>query len=207
MLLDAAVLAERSSLRLSFVLVGEGPLTSALHSEIRRRKLEHMVRFYPHVPFERAMVMVKAADAVYIGFEPEDPNNHFASPNKLFESMAMGTPVLTCGFGLLGSLVRRFRCGVTLKSVAGAFYIGRRQRARPRGFQKTMCSERRALVQVLLQLGRNGRTTDGNIQQSCPNLDTFLFKSARIEVETVSDVGCVADRLNQEKDHCVEIRV
>jgi glycosyltransferase involved in cell wall biosynthesis len=65
------------------------------------------------------MVMVKAAEAVYIGFEPEDPNNHFASPNKLFESMAMGTPVLTCGFGLLGSLVRRLCCGVTLKSVTG----------------------------------------------------------------------------------------
>ena len=118
-LLDAAVLAERSSLRLSFVLVGEGPLTSALRSEVRKRKLDHMVRFYPHVTFERAMVMVKAADAVYIGFEPEDPNNHFASPNKLFESMAMGTPVLTCSFGLLGNLVRMFRCGVTLKSVTG----------------------------------------------------------------------------------------
>ena len=117
--LDAAGLARDSTLKLRFVLVGDGPLARTLRTEIQERGLTRTVMFYSHVPFERAMLMVKAADAVYIGFEPEDPNNYFASPNKLFEAMAMGTPVLACGFGLLGRLVRELDCGVTVDSISG----------------------------------------------------------------------------------------
>ena len=119
-LLDAASLASKNPTpQLVFVIVGEGPLTSSLTSEIGEKKLSNLVKSYPHVPFARAMLMVKAADAVYIGFEPEDPNNYFASPNKLFEAMAMGTPVLASSFGLLGKLVRELGCGVTMDSVSG----------------------------------------------------------------------------------------
>jgi glycosyltransferase involved in cell wall biosynthesis len=113
-LLDAAGMTED----VVFVAVGDGPLRPSLQSEARSRRLAN-VRFYPHVPFEAAMLMVKAADAVYIGFEPEDPNNYFASPNKLFEAMAMSKPVLASGFGLLGRLVARMGCGVTMKSIDG----------------------------------------------------------------------------------------
>jgi glycosyltransferase involved in cell wall biosynthesis len=123
-LLDAANLAsESSSPKLIFLVVGDGPLAASLHLEAQQRKLAHRVRFYSHVSFGRAMCMVKAADAVYIGFEPEDPNNYFASPNKLFEAMAMGTPVLASGFGFLGRLVAELGCGVTMKSVTGPLIL------------------------------------------------------------------------------------
>ena len=119
-LLDAANMAGApSSPKLIFLMVGDGPLAASLHLEAQQRKLTHRVRFYSHVSFGRAMCMVKAADAVYIGFEPDDPNNYFASPNKLFEAMAMGTPVLASGFGFLGRLVRALGCGVTMESVTG----------------------------------------------------------------------------------------
>lgn len=128
-LLDAADLtSESSSPKLIFLVVGDGPLATSLYLEAQQRMLMHKVRFYPHVAFERAMRMVKAADAVYVGFEPEDPNNYFASPNKLFEAMAVGTPVLASGFGFLGRLVQTLGCGVTLESITGPSILAGIQR-------------------------------------------------------------------------------
>lgn len=128
-LLDAANMArESSSPKLVFAVVGDGPLVVPLHLEAQQRKLTQNVAFHSHISFERAMRMVKAADAVYIGFEPEDPNNYFASPNKLFEAMAMGTPVLASGFGFLGRLVQTLGCGVTLESITGPSIIAGIQR-------------------------------------------------------------------------------
>jgi glycosyltransferase involved in cell wall biosynthesis len=128
-LLDAASLASKNpSSKVAFVIVGDGPLASHLRSEAQERDLTQRVRFYSHVPFDRAMHTVKAADAVYIGFEPEDLNNYFASPNKLFEAMAMGTPVLASGFGLLGRLVQELGCGVTMKTITGTAILSCIQR-------------------------------------------------------------------------------
>jgi glycosyltransferase involved in cell wall biosynthesis len=133
-LLDAASLTgETSSPKLIFVVVGDGPLASSLLSEALERKLTQKVRFYPYVEFEHAMLMVEDSDAVYIGFEPDDPNNYFASPNKLFEAMAMGTPVLASGFGFLGNLVQKLACGVTMESITGPSILA--------GIQKLMSED------------------------------------------------------------------
>jgi glycosyltransferase involved in cell wall biosynthesis len=137
-LLDAADMAsESSSPKLIFLVVGDGPLAASLHLEAQQRKLAHRVRFYSHVSFGRAMCMVKAADAVYIGFEPDDPNNYFASPNKLFEAMAMGTPVLASGFGFLGKLVQTLGCGITMKSITGPSILAGVQRLLHRDVRKS----------------------------------------------------------------------
>lgn len=138
-LLDAASLSGQNQPAdsVAFLVVGEGPLASSLHNEARVRKLEDRVRFYPLVPFERAMLMVKAADAVFIGFEPNDLNNYYASPNKLFEAMAMGTPVLASAFGLLGKFVRELGCGVTMESITGPSILEGIQKLRNEDVRKS----------------------------------------------------------------------
>ena len=118
-LLDAADLAKHLVKKVIFVIVGNGPLESFLRSEAERRKLTDTVMFHSHMKFEDIMLIVREADAIYIGFEPEDLNNYFASPNKLFEAMAMGKPVVASGFGLLRKLVEEVGCGVKLESIDG----------------------------------------------------------------------------------------
>jgi glycosyltransferase involved in cell wall biosynthesis len=118
--LDAAeLLKDDKSRKVAFVLVGGGPLESELRREIQRRKLSEIVSIYPHLEFARVMRIVRSSDAIYIGYEPDDPNNHFASPHKLFEAMAMGVPVLASGYGYLGRFVRTTGCGVCLESIDG----------------------------------------------------------------------------------------
>jgi len=136
-ILDAADLARHCLPRkVIFAIVGEGPLGSSLRSEVQKKKLTGSVRLYPHMDFDRVMLMVKGADTVYIGFEPKDPNNYFASPNKLFEAMAMEKPVLASGFGFLGRLVQRIDCGVIMESVNGPSIIAGIQKLFDEKFKK-----------------------------------------------------------------------
>jgi glycosyltransferase involved in cell wall biosynthesis len=61
-----------------------------------------------------------AADVVYYGFDPENPNARFSAPNKLFEALAAGKPLITGDFGEIGEVVRQYRCGVVLPAYTAA---------------------------------------------------------------------------------------
>ena len=53
-------------------------------------------------------------DIVYYGFEPENPNARFSAPNKLFEALAAGRPLITGDFGEIADVVREAECGIVL---------------------------------------------------------------------------------------------
>ncbi len=55
-----------------------------------------------------------AADAVYYGFDPENPNARFSAPNKLYEALAAGRPLITGDFGEIAEVVRAAGCGIVL---------------------------------------------------------------------------------------------
>lgn len=57
-----------------------------------------------------------AGDVVYYGFDPENPNARFSAPNKLFEALAAGRPLITGDFGEIADVVRQSGCGVVLPS-------------------------------------------------------------------------------------------
>ena len=47
-----------------------------------------------------------AADVVYYGFDPENPNARFSAPNKLYEALAAGRPLITGDFGEIADVVQ-----------------------------------------------------------------------------------------------------
>jgi glycosyltransferase involved in cell wall biosynthesis len=55
-----------------------------------------------------------AADVIYYGFDPENPNARFSAPNKLFEALAAGRPLITGDFGEIAEVVRKAHCGIVL---------------------------------------------------------------------------------------------
>jgi glycosyltransferase involved in cell wall biosynthesis len=55
-----------------------------------------------------------AADVVYYGFDPDNPNARFSAPNKLYEALAAGRPLITGDFGEIASVVREAECGIVL---------------------------------------------------------------------------------------------
>ena len=55
-----------------------------------------------------------AGDIVYYGFDPENPNARFSAPNKLYEALAAGRPLITGDFGEIADVVREAACGIVL---------------------------------------------------------------------------------------------
>ena len=52
-------------------------------------------------------------DAVLMALDPTNINNRLSAPNKLFEAMAAGVPIITCEELLMGQLVDREEIGLT----------------------------------------------------------------------------------------------
>jgi glycosyltransferase involved in cell wall biosynthesis len=55
-----------------------------------------------------------AADVIYYGFDPENPNARYSAPNKLYEAVAAGRPLITGDFGEIADVVREADCGIVL---------------------------------------------------------------------------------------------
>lgn len=61
-----------------------------------------------------------AADVVYYGFDPENPNARFSAPNKLYEALSAGRPLVTGDFGEIAEVVREAECGIVLPVYSAA---------------------------------------------------------------------------------------
>jgi glycosyltransferase involved in cell wall biosynthesis len=71
------------------------------------------VRFIGKVPFDMVIPKTKEADVVFCMFDPGEMNNVVGSPNKLYEAMACGRPII-CTKGIYsGTTTDREESGLT----------------------------------------------------------------------------------------------
>ena len=54
-------------------------------------------------------------DAVLMALDPANINNRLSTPNKLFEAMSAGVPIITCNELLMGQFVEREEIGLTFE--------------------------------------------------------------------------------------------
>ena len=72
------------------------------------------IRFVGFVSGKQIADYTCAGDVVYYGFDPENPNARFSAPNKLYEALAAGRPLITGDFGEIADVVRGAECGIVL---------------------------------------------------------------------------------------------
>ena len=60
-------------------------------------------------------ILTMDCDAVLMALDPANINNRLSAPNKLFEAMAAGVPIITCRELLMGKLVEREEIGLTFE--------------------------------------------------------------------------------------------
>lgn len=76
------------------VLLGDGLLLRPLEKLAHQQVLKGRVYFHAAVPQNELLALTAAADAGVIPYQATCLNNHYCTPNKLFEFIAAGLPVL-----------------------------------------------------------------------------------------------------------------
>ncbi len=71
-------------------------------------------RFHGRVDYDRALQLMAGADVLIATYDPAVPNHRYASPNKLFEAMMLGKPVVVARGTHVDELVERHGCGVVV---------------------------------------------------------------------------------------------
>ncbi|MEW5954131.1 MAG: glycosyltransferase family 4 protein [Bacillota bacterium] len=103
----SAVLAVGAKL----TIAGFGPLDKICASESEKGNL---VTFRGRVSYEDALMLQRNAIAILALYDPTVPNNRFAAPNKLYEAMMLGRPIITSGGTLAGEIVEREGIGLVV---------------------------------------------------------------------------------------------
>ncbi len=107
--LEPLLAAVADDKRFACVIGGDGS-----QADVARQYAEtnDNITYLGRVEPELVPLITAACDVVYYGFDETNPNAQWSAPNKLYEAIAAGKPVLTGNFGEIGQTVREGGCGV-----------------------------------------------------------------------------------------------
>ena len=94
------------------VLMGYGILEPTLREQAASAETDGRVRLLPAVPPDQLLDWVACADVVAMPIQPSTLNHRLTTPNKLFEAMAAGVPVVASDLPGMATIVRTTRCGL-----------------------------------------------------------------------------------------------
>jgi glycosyltransferase involved in cell wall biosynthesis len=97
----------------TLVLMGYGVLEGWL-LEIEAGRADGRVRVMPAVPPSELLAWVRAADVVAMPIQPSTLNHRLTTPNKLFEALAAGVPVVASDLPGMAPIVRSTGAGVVV---------------------------------------------------------------------------------------------
>jgi glycosyltransferase involved in cell wall biosynthesis len=91
---------------IALVILGDGTLAKKLAASAQRLGLGSRIYFHPAVPQKELPRYAMAADAGVIPYQAICLNNYFCTPNKLFEFIAAGLPILASDLPELRKMVK-----------------------------------------------------------------------------------------------------
>ena len=109
-LVEAMRLVRNSSLNL--VILGDGRLGTSLKKKVTALKLIDRVHLHPAVPQDELVAYSGSAHAGIIPYQATCLNNYYCTPNKLFEFIAAGIPILASDLPEIRNLIETHRIGL-----------------------------------------------------------------------------------------------
>jgi len=73
------------------------------------------VTWHGKVPYQKALELEFHADVIVGTYSPQIPNHRFSSPNKLFEAMMLGKPVIVARGTNMDRIVEHENCGIVVE--------------------------------------------------------------------------------------------
>lgn len=115
--LEELILAFQYLENVTLWIVGEGDLSYDLRELSKSLKLNTKIKFWGKIPFEQLKTITEKA---HLGVSLEKSTNlnyQLATPNKLFDYLAVGLPVLTSDLPEIKKIVENFQIGICLAEI------------------------------------------------------------------------------------------
>jgi glycosyltransferase involved in cell wall biosynthesis len=102
--------------KVKFVIAGDGDIRKFLERKIAEKKLENKVFLIGKIPFNQLHDLTRQADAGVSMEEDTGLNYHFALPNKLFDYIHAGIPVMVSALPEMKKIVEKYKIGIIAES-------------------------------------------------------------------------------------------
>lgn len=93
-------------------IAGVGPILDYLN--LLQIENKHNIQYLGWLHYDEVIQHTIAADALFAFYNPEIPNNSYASPNKLFEAMMCEKPIIVNDSTSMACIVRDEGCGLVV---------------------------------------------------------------------------------------------
>lgn len=98
--------------RVALVLMGEGPLEAPLRAQAQALGVRERLAIVPPVPPNAVSATLAQADAAAVLTSVNGKNNQLSLPNKFFEAVAAGLPLVTGPNAEIAARVRQYDMGI-----------------------------------------------------------------------------------------------
>jgi glycosyltransferase involved in cell wall biosynthesis len=115
--IEEAVLAMQWISNAVLFLVGDGDVIPAVKKLVQENKLTDKVRFIARLPYAELMRYTAAADLGLALDKPLSLNYQLALPNKVFDYIQAGTPILASELTEIKKLILTYDCGKVVSDV------------------------------------------------------------------------------------------
>lgn len=112
-LIDAVRLAENFSL----LIIGSGDLLEGLIEKVSNLGLTGRIKFIPKLPWNMLMRYTRSADAGLTLDKNSNMNYELSLPNKLFDYISAGIPVIGSDITEVAKIISGYRCGIIIPDV------------------------------------------------------------------------------------------
>jgi glycosyltransferase involved in cell wall biosynthesis len=112
-LIDAVNLTDKVAL----MVVGSGDVVPALKQKVIDLNIGNKVKFKQSVPWECLMKYTKSADVGMCLEKNTNPNYRYSLPNKLFDYIAAGIPVIASTLPETSKIINENGCGILIDEV------------------------------------------------------------------------------------------
>ena len=112
-LIEAIKLTEKVNL----LIVGSGDVLPLLKEKVRKLNLTEQVHFFPKMPWKEMMRFTKTCDIGLTLDKDTNLNYRFSLPNKLFDYINAGIPVIASDLPEVAKIIEQNRCGIVIPSV------------------------------------------------------------------------------------------